>query len=79
MTFIPQYYDKTVGHYAAECPFKVRDLVNDECYSGSGQNRCEWFVKYDWEHHHGCIACNHPVDVQKNENNLDGQLIMEFD
>lgn len=44
----------------APCPFGVRDLQNDECYSGNGVNRCKWFVRYDWENHAGCIACSHP-------------------
>ena len=44
----------------APCPFGVRDLQNDECYSGNGVNRCKYFVRYDWEKHEGCIACSHP-------------------
>lgn len=50
----------------SQCPFGVRDLTRDECYSGSGRNRCPHFVRYDWEQHPGCIACNHPpVDPQR--------------
>lgn len=44
----------------APCPFGVRDLQNDECYSGNGVNRCKYFVRYDWGEHEGCIACSHP-------------------
>ena len=29
-----------------QCPFGIRDLNNDECYSGNGKNRCKY--KYDW-------------------------------
>ena len=42
------------------CPYGERDLQKDECYSGNGKNRCPYFVRYDWENHPGCIACNHP-------------------
>ena len=45
------YRDRT------QCPFAVRDLNQDECYSGNGQNRCKYFVKYD----DGTdIICNYP-------------------
>lgn len=45
------YRDKT------PCPFSVRDLSCDECYSGSGCNRCKYFVRYD----DGIdVICNHP-------------------
>ena len=43
-----------------QCPFGIRDLNNDECYSGNGKNRCKYFVRYDWENFYGCIVCNHP-------------------
>lgn len=76
MIYIPQIYDNDLKQYVTECPFKVRDLKNDECYSGNGKNRCEWFVRYDWEHHYGCIACSHPQDKQKDD--LEGQLLFNF-
>ena len=46
------------------CPYGERDLQKDECYSGNGKNRCPYFVRYDWEKHPGCIACNHPPKKQ---------------
>lgn len=58
------------------CPFGVRDLSNDECYSGNGKNRCPYFVKYDWDKHYNHIACNHaPL---KKSDDLEGQLFLEF-
>jgi hypothetical protein len=49
-----------------KCPFHERDLTrgHDECYSGSGANRCPYFVRYDWSEHPGCIACTHPPVTQ---------------
>jgi len=45
-----------------QCPFAVRDLSQDECYSGNGQNRCKYFVRYD----DGTdIICNHPPKPQQ--------------
>lgn len=76
MTFIPQYFDTALKRFVAECPFKVRDLKNDSCYVGSGVHRCKWFIRYDWEKHRGCIACNHPKQDQKPV--LEGQLLFEF-
>jgi hypothetical protein len=49
----------------ARCPFGVRDLAADECYSGNGRNRCPYFVRYDWEQHAGYIACN--CDLPRND------------
>ena len=45
-----------------KCPFNERDLTygHNECYSGNGQNRCPYFVKYDWDKHSGHIECTHP-------------------
>lgn len=45
-----------------KCPFNERDLTygHNECYSGSGKNRCPYFVKYDWDKHFGHIECTHP-------------------
>lgn len=48
-----------------QCPFGERDLLNDECYSGNGVNRCKYFVRYDWNKHSGCVACSHPVPEKK--------------
>lgn len=66
MIFIPLEYGETKqdanGYYYRErtqCPFGVRDLKNDECYSGNGKNRCKFFVRHDWDKHYGCIACSH--------------------
>ena len=39
------------------CPFGVRDLTSDECYSGSGRNRCPHFVRYE---NGDTIVCGHP-------------------
>lgn len=58
------------------CPFGVRDLSNDECYSGNGKNRCPYFVRYDWDKHNNHIACNHPP--LKKSDDLEGQLFLEF-
>ena len=46
-----------------QCPFGIRDLNNDECYSGAGHNRCKYFVRYDWDKYYGCILCNHPEKI----------------
>lgn len=58
------------------CPFGVRDLSNDECYSGNGKNHCPYFVKYDWDKHYNHIACNH--QPLKKSDDLEGQLFLEF-
>lgn len=52
-SFIPYKFEKTV------CPFGVRDLSKDECYSGSGLNRCSYFVRYVWGDpvHNQTIEC----------------------
>ena len=43
---------------AFRCPFGVRDLAVDECYSGNGKNRCKYFVCYDWITEHApCVQC----------------------
>ncbi|MBQ3836173.1 MAG: hypothetical protein II814_03490 [Treponema sp.] len=66
----PNIQDPATGLWHTErsqCPFGVRDLTSDECYSGSGRNRCPYFVRYDWEQHAGCIACNHPPVEQQRE------------
>lgn len=55
------------------CPFGERDLQNDECYSGNGQNRCPFFVRYDWEKYKGHVICNHPPKKTKSQ-----QLEFEF-
>ena len=41
-----------------ECPFGVRDLMNDTCYIGSNVHRCKYFSRYvhDGEHA-GTIEC----------------------
>ena len=58
MTYVPMYDEHNRRIDPLTCPFGVRDLANNECYSGNGQNRCKYFVKYDWESEHaGCIAC----------------------
>ena len=45
-----------------ECPYGVRDLEKDECYSGSGKNRCKYFVRYDWsDEHAGYVACTRNI------------------
>lgn len=40
-------YDKDGKPRQVRCPFDIRDLSKDECYSGNGQNRCKYFKKYD--------------------------------
>ena len=57
------YRDEETGWFITPqvpCPFGVRDLSKDECYSGNGRNKCKYFVRYDWEKHPGCVACTHP-------------------
>ena len=70
-TYIPMYHHNGRGGRITPliCPFGVRDLEHDECYSGNGQNRCKWFVRYEWcNEHNGCIHCTHPpVDLQQLE------------
>ncbi|MBO6100629.1 MAG: hypothetical protein J6P07_04785 [Spirochaetaceae bacterium] len=72
MNFIPieegetkQREDGTFYKERTQCPFNVRDLKNDECYSGNGKNRCRWFIRYDWDKHYGCIVCSHPLMTQQ--------------
>ena len=43
-----------------ECPFKERDLKNDCCYNGIKEDRCKYFVRYDWDKHYNHIECTHP-------------------
>ena len=41
-----------------QCPFGVRDLMNDTCYLGSGVHKCEYFRRYVHEgEHSGTIEC----------------------
>lgn len=57
------YRDEETGYFITpqvSCPFGVRDLSKDECYSGNGKNKCKYFVRYDWGKHYGCVACTHP-------------------
>ena len=71
---------------ALRCPFGIRDLSNDECYGGNGQNRCPYFVKYDWESEHApCVqcTCDKPrIDAHGNKYIIDEdgheQLIFDF-
>ena len=70
MTFVPM---KDKSRHLRECPFKERDLTTDECYSGNGQNRCKYFVRYDWESHYGCIACTHPPLKESMQPSLFGE------
>lgn len=71
---------------ALRCPFNIRDLSKDECYSGNGQNRCPYFVKYDWESEHAlCVqcTCDKPrIDERGNKYVIDEdgheQLIFDF-
>ena len=77
--YIPNKYHET------RCPFGVRDLTQDECYSGNGKNRCKYFVRYDWGEHSGCIVCTcdkprtddrgnkYEIDEDGNE-----QLLLDF-
>lgn len=44
--------------FIRHCPFGVRDLENDVCYSGNGINKCKYFKKYDWEKHYGHVECH---------------------
>ena len=60
------------------CPFGVRDLKHDECYSGSGQNRCEFFVRYNWgvsgkANEGGFVEC-----TCDREEDISGQLEFDF-
>lgn len=41
------YRDKYGKKLQVRCPFGKRDLTNDECYSGGGKNRCEFFIRYE--------------------------------
>ncbi len=84
MTFIPieisRKYNPATGFNDdvtyTPCPFGVRDLQNDECYSGNGTNRCKYFVRYDWDKHKGCIACNCNLPKKTHEA---GEQLMLFD
>ena len=50
------------------CPYGERDLQTDNCYDGSGLNKCPYFIKYDWVNYNGHIVCNHP------EKKIQGEL-----
>lgn len=73
LTFFPIWNESTRcktedGFYRVDhnqCPFGERDLLDDECYSGNGVNKCHWFVRYDWNKHCGCVACSHPHKTLK--------------
>ena len=49
------------------CPFNVRDLSKDECYSGNGKNRCKYFIRYDWNKHYGHVVCSCNLPVINNK------------
>lgn len=40
------YRDEKGKKIPIKCPFGIRDLKNDECYTGMGVNRCKYFVRY---------------------------------
>lgn len=40
-------YDNDGKARQVRCPFGIRDLSKDECYSGNGRNECRFFKKYD--------------------------------
>lgn len=65
MTFVKVYKGRLYSGEPNQCPFGVRDLLHDECYSGNGQNKCKYFVRYDHDKHAGCVACTHPPIEQK--------------
>ena len=47
MNYIQMRDPQTGRDLHPKCPYGVRDLHNDVCYSGMGKNRCEYFVKYE--------------------------------
>lgn len=61
------------------CPFGVRDLQHDECYSGNGNNRCKYFKRYDFEKKYTRIvcACDLPTSAETFENG-DTQYLLDF-
>lgn len=67
-TYVPTRNTKGFSKdYVTVCPFKVRDLSTDVCYSGNGVNKCKFFVRYEWcTEHDGTIkcSCNLPKRVQ---------------
>ena len=64
ITYVPTHH-AGIPPEEVLCPFGERDLQNDVCYSGSGHNRCPYFIRYEWcNEHNGHIACKHPP-VQK--------------
>lgn len=40
-------YDNDGKPRQVRCPFGIRDLSKDECYSGNGRNKCKYFKCYD--------------------------------
>ena len=72
ITYVPTQF-AGIPKEQVQCPFGVRDLQNDECYSGNGQNRCPYFVRYEWcNEHNGHIACNHSPKQKYVQGNLFG-------
>ena len=66
-TYIP-IWERGYGGKQTQCPFGVRDLAGEDvCYSGNGQNKCRYFVRYEWcNAHNGCVNCTHPpIDVKQ--------------
>lgn len=65
---IKRKFNKKTGLWEtpnSPCPYKVRDLSKDECYSGGGRNRCQYFSRYVFdEKHPGSIEYRHPANVQ---------------
>lgn len=63
------------------CPFGIRDLSTDECYSGMGRNRCKFFERYahEWTDDYSgkCrsyIVCRGTVDMLQQEILFDWNL-----
>ena len=75
ITYVPlKFALRRMGKPEVEkCPFGERDLAKDECYSGGGQNKCPFFIRYEWcNEHDGCVACNHPPKQKYVQGNLFG-------
>lgn len=64
-------YDEDGKPRQVRCPFGIRDLSKDKCYSGNGQNRCRFFKKYDHVLTSGknqsYIVCMGKVDLLQQE------------
>jgi hypothetical protein len=54
-------------------PVGMRKLEDgsERCYYGNGVGKCQYFVRYDWGEHAGCIAC--ACELPRNDVQIDAR------